>query len=262
MKKLKIILLTILLMPGINALAQKTINDEYPTAMGHLQINTPQVNLNTINYSETRTDTLKIYNVWNQKMSLSILNLPEHITCKLIPELLLPNQSGIVVITYDASKSNNFGPVFESISISTNDSVQLQKPLYIIANIVEDFSKLTAEQLQNAAKIKFENTTFNFGTIKEGEKIITDFIFTNEGNDELFIRKVKAGCGCTAANADKSQLMKNEKSFIHVLIDTKKRAGQFHKMVTVYCNDPEQSIITLNINGKVEKAEESDLPKK
>jgi hypothetical protein len=50
---------------------------------------------------------------------------------------------------------------------------------------------MTPEQLKNAAKIKFENTTYDFDTITEGQKIEHDFKFTNEGNSDLFIRKVK-----------------------------------------------------------------------
>jgi hypothetical protein len=253
MKKLILILISILLMPGFTALAQKSINEEYPTAMGHIQISTPQIAFNTIKNTDIMIDTLKIINVGDKEISMSFSDLPAHITCKLIPEKLSPKQKGIIVVTYDVPKSNYFGSVYERINISTNDSVQLQKPLDITANIVEDFSKLTPEQLQNAAKIKFENTTYNFGTVKEGEYIVTDFKFTNVGNNDLFIRKVKASCGCTATHIDKTQLKKDEGSFIHASVDTNGRAGQLNKTITVVCNDPDQTTITLFINGTVEK---------
>jgi len=250
-----------LLMSAYTSMAQKSINEEYPTAMGHIQISTPQITFNTIKNTDVMIDTLKIINVGEKEISMSFSDLPAHITCKVIPEKLSPKQKGIIVVTWDALKSNYFGSVYERINISTNDSVQLLKPLDITAYIVEDFSNLTAEQLQNAAKIKFENATYNFGSVKEGEYIVTDFKFTNMGNNDLFIRKVKASCGCTATHIDKTQIKKDEGSFIHASVDTKGRAGQLNKTITVVCNDPEQSTITLFIIGKVEKTTETQQNK-
>jgi hypothetical protein len=170
----------------------KTPADEYPTPVGHLRFKVPQVAFNNINNTDTKTDTVKMYNEWNQVMTISISKLPDYITCQLIPDQQLkPKQKGIVLVTYNAAKRNDFGYVNDRFSITTNDSVQPEKPISISANIVEDFSKMTPEQLQNAAKINFENTTYDFGTIKEGEKIEHDFKFTNSGNNDLFIRKVK-----------------------------------------------------------------------
>lgn len=239
------------------SMAQKSINEEYPIAMGHIQINKTQITFNTINNTDVRIDTLKIINVGEKEISMSFSDLPAHITCKLIPERLSPKQKGIIVLTYDASKSHYFGLIYERINISTNDSVQLQKPLDITVSIVEDFSKLTPEQLQNAAKIKFENTTYNFGTIKEGENIVADFKFTNVGNNDLFIRRVKPSCGCTATHIEKTQIKKDDGSLIHATVDTRGRAGELNKTVTVVCNDPVQSTTILSIIGKVEKISET-----
>lgn len=261
MKNPVLVFLALLLMSAYTSMAQKSINEEYPTAMGHIQISTPQIAFNTIKNTDVMIDTLKIINVGEKEISMSFPDLPTHITCKLIPERLSPKQKGIIVVTWDALKSNYFGSVYERINISTNDSVQLLKPLDITANIVEDFSNLTPEQLQNAAKIKFENTTYSFGTIKEGEKIETDFKFTNTGNNDLFIRKVKASCGCTATHIDKIQVKKDEGSFIHATVDTRGRPGQLNKTITVVCNDPEQPTITLFIIGKVEKISETPQKK-
>ncbi|HNW70179.1 MAG TPA: DUF1573 domain-containing protein [Bacteroidales bacterium] len=261
MKKTVLFFLVMIQMSVYTSMAQKSINEEYPTAMGHIQISTPQIAFNTIKNTDVLTDTLKIINVGEKEISMSFSELPAHITCKLIPERLSPKQKGIIVLTWDALKSNYFGSVYERINLSTNDSVQLIKPLDITAYIVEDFSNLTPEQLQNAAKIKFENTTYNFGSIKEGEKIETDFKFTNVGINDLFIRKVKASCGCTATHIDKIQLKKEECSSIHATVDTRGRAGQLNKTITVVCNDPDQSTIILSIIGKVDKISETPQKK-
>ena len=50
-------------------------------------------------------------------------------------------------------------------------------------------------------QIKFDNTTYDFGQIKEvNGKVTGRFNFTNTGNADLLLVKVAPGCGCTAAN--------------------------------------------------------------
>ena len=56
-------------------------------------------------------------------------------------------------------------------------------------------------------EIKFENTTYDFGKIKEeGGKVTGKFIFTNVGNEPLELTNVRPGCGCTAANYSKGAI--------------------------------------------------------
>ena len=45
--------------------------------------------------------------------------------------------------------------------------------------------------------IEFENLTFNFGSISQGEKASHSFRFKNNGKANLVISKVEGSCGCT-----------------------------------------------------------------
>jgi hypothetical protein len=193
MKKLSLVLFWALLIPGYTAWAQSDKSGEYQTPIGNLRFKSPQIAINNINTTETKTDTVRIYNGWNQLMTLKISNLPNHITAKISPEMLLPQQEGIILVSYDASIRNDFGFIHDRFTVLTNDSDQPEKMVDVSANIIEDFSKMTPTQLKNAAEIKFESLTYDFGTITEGEKVEKDFSFSNIGKNDLFIRKIKAG---------------------------------------------------------------------
>jgi hypothetical protein len=170
---------------------QKTEADNYPNPIGNLRFINSQIAIQNINNTDQKTDTLKMYNDWGKPMNLSFTTLPEYITCKAIPEVLNPKQKGYILVTYDAAKRKDFGYIYDRFSITTNDTNQAEKAISISANIVEDFSKLTPQQLKDAAKIKFETLTYNFDTLTEGKDIEYDFKFTNTGKEDLFIRKVK-----------------------------------------------------------------------
>lgn len=172
---------------------QKTPADEYPTQLGNLRFKTPSIGFNNVYTTEVKTDTVRMYNDWDKPMNLSVGTLPDYLTVKIIPEVLKPKQKGVIIVSYDGGKRNDYGYVNDRFILKTNDSIQPEKMISISANITEDFSKLTPEELQKAPKIKFDNTTYDFGTVKEGTKVEHDFKFTNEGENDLFIRKVKGG---------------------------------------------------------------------
>ncbi len=171
----------------------RTIADDYPNAIGNLRFSTGQLVFQNIPNDEKRTDTIKIYNEWTKPMTLTMDQLPVHMSCKAIPETLKPNQKGILLISYDAKMKNDFGFVWDRFFINTNDTLSPQKQMAVSANIIEDFSKLTPEQLANAPKIVFETPTYDFGTVMEGTSVTWDYKFTNTGKDDLYIRKVKGG---------------------------------------------------------------------
>jgi len=259
MKKIKVFLLAAMCLPAfiVNA-QQKPINEEYPSQSGHLRFNKYQVPFQNIKNTETKTDTLKMINTFSQPMTLSFKNLPDYFICKAVPEVLNPNQKGYILITFNAAKRNDFGQIYEYITLLTNDSGQTEKLINIMADIVEDFTKFTPEQMANAPKITIEKASFDFGTINQGDKIEHDFSFTNSGKSDLIIRKTKGSCGCTVGTPEKSTLKPGESTNLHVVFNSAGKSGQQNKTVTITSNDPvtASAVITLigNVNVKKDAA--------
>ena len=88
-------------------------------------------------------------------------------------------------------------------------------------------------------EIKFENTTYDFGKIKEeGGKVTGKFIFTNVGNEPLELTNVRPGCGCTAANYTKGAIAPGEQGYIEATYNPYNRPGGFNKNIRVTTNEP------------------------
>jgi hypothetical protein len=193
MKRIGCILFVLMVLQGFTARSQEknTGNNKYPNVFGHLLLSTRQLDFHNVIQSESKTDTIKMFNNWDQVMTISLKELPEYLSAKVSPGVLKPKQEGIILLTFDAAKRKDIGFMYDRIYFETNDSTEAEKPFSISMNIIEDFSKMTPEQMAHAPKIKFETTTFDFDTIREGDTIRTAFKFTNEGDSLLRIRKVK-----------------------------------------------------------------------
>ncbi|BDD04281.1 DUF1573 domain-containing protein [Aureibacter tunicatorum] len=116
---------------------------------------------------------------------------------------------------------------------------------------------------QQGAKINFEETTYDFGKIKEGDGPVEHkFVFTNTGNIPLKIESVRASCGCTTPAWSKEPILPGKQGFILAKYNPKNRPGQFHKSLTITSNaDP--ATTRVYIKGNVEakpKTLEDEFP--
>ena len=106
----------------------------------------------------------------------------------------------------------------------------------------------------------FEQTDFDFGTVKEGEKVKHTYKFKNTGSEPLIISSAKGSCGCTVPKWPSEPIAPGATGQIDVEFDSKGKPGKQTKRVTVNANTvPAQTF--LNISGNVEKDPNSPTAK-
>lgn len=120
------------------------------------------------------------------------------------------------------------------------------------SDLVTNPGNASGEAGASIAQISFVKTEHDFGTIKDGEKVFWNFRFTNTGNTDLILNKVKADCGCTAPEYPKTPIAPGEEGKIKVTFDSKGRPGRQIKKVTVLSNS-ERPTNVLTITALVEK---------
>ncbi len=116
-------------------------------------------------------------------------------------------------------------------------------------------SSLTAEEQAPAGpttEMDFDHTDYEFGTVKEGEKVSHTYSFKNTGKEPLIISSAKGSCGCTVPKWPSEPIAPGGVGQIDVVFDSKGKPGKQAKRVTVNANTvPAQTF--LNISGTVEK---------
>ncbi len=110
-----------------------------------------------------------------------------------------------------------------------------------------------------APKASMKQTEYDFKDIQEGKIVNHNFTITNTGGDLLKITSVRASCGCTAANPDKSELNPGESTDIKVTFNSSGRSGMQTKFVYVNTNDPANNEIRLKFTGNVVSSESSTI---
>ena len=109
--------------------------------------------------------------------------------------------------------------------------------------------------------IAFEEDTYDFGEVMEGEKVVHVYKFKNTGNEPLVISNAKGSCGCTVPDWPREPIPVGGSGEIKVQFDSKGKGkvggGPQAKKVTITANtDPANTF--LNIKGIVNKPAESE----
>lgn len=88
-------------------------------------------------------------------------------------------------------------------------------------------------------KISFERVYYDFGNIKQGEKVSYSFNFENVGGSPLIVEDAYAGCGCTVPEYDKKPIEPGKEDHIEVIFDSSGRKGNQYKTVILKTNTPD-----------------------
>jgi hypothetical protein len=105
----------------------------------------------------------------------------------------------------------------------------------------------------DAPVMTFEKVNYDFGKIKEGEKVHHEFKFKNTGKTPLIISNATATCGCTIPETPKDPIKPGAEGVIKVVFDSTGKSGLQDKVITVTSN-ANPAINDVHLTGAVNPA--------
>lgn len=103
----------------------------------------------------------------------------------------------------------------------------------------EENSKEVAKQDEMSKKypeITFDEKSYDFGQMEEGEVKQHEFTFTNTGDAPLKVLKAKPTCGCTVPSFSKEPIAPGDKGQMMVKFNTRGKHGMQNKSVRLTTN--------------------------
>lgn len=229
----------------------RTIEDDYRYSMGGLRLKANHLAFGNVTHTGKKDYQLEVINTSGEPLTLGFDRVPGHMRITFEPDVLKPMQKGVIRATYDASARKDWGMVIDRVYVSVNGESDRNYRLVVSANITEDFSSLTPEQMANAPVATVDDPEVNFGRLRQDQRFEHSFVLSNTGRSTLYIRKIKASCGCTAVQPEKKQVEPGESVQIKTVFNPAGKRGNQNKNVTIITNDPKHSNIILRIRGEV-----------
>ena len=89
-----------------------------------------------------------------------------------------------------------------------------------MADVATDAAAAPAAPVGPTTSIKFQELEYDFGTVKDGEKVTKVFKFTNTGKEPLVLTNVQASCGCTTPEWPKEAIAPGKSGEIKAVFDS------------------------------------------
>lgn len=107
------------------------------------------------------------------------------------------------------------------------------------------------EPLKGFGRLVFASTTLDAGITLDSENPELDFTFKNLGSGPVEIVNVKASCGCTATELEKTVYAPGESGSLHVVFDPKGKRGAVASNITITTDQKENAVQTLLVRAFV-----------
>jgi len=249
--------IVILVIKGEVVPREKTVEELFTFPVGSVRFESNHLAFTNIKKTEKKIRVMQLINTSAVPVKVEFDQLPAHLSLKANPETLKPGQKGIVEGTYDATKNAGWGNVSDMVKVKLNGVVQENVYYYISANLVEDFSSLSKEDLESAPVFKVDATTVDLGKMKGSTSKEVEFKFTNTGKKDLILRHVRSTCGCTAVQQGiaGAGIKPGQSSSIKAVFSSGGYKGNVTKAIYVYTNDPKNSEVVLMLKADVEQPE-------
>jgi len=229
-----------------------TVEEIYPINFDGLRLKMSQVTFSSITPTQKLTSLIDVVNNSDKLFVISFNQVPKHINAKITPEIIPINGKAVIELTYDAAVKDDWGFLFDRISVLINGNEYETNTISVSANIQEDFNALTPDQKLNAPKVEVDNATFDFGIIKSGDQASHDYVLKNNGKSNLIIHKVQPTCGCTIANLKSPIVKPGESTTISIDFNSEGKIGEQNKNISIISNDPSSPKFNLFIIGTIQ----------
>ncbi len=232
---------------------EKTLEELFTFPVGSVRFESNHLAFTNVRKTEKKIRVMQLINTSNSPVKVEFEGVPEHLSLKVKPETLRAGEKGIVEGTYDATKNQTWGNVSNMVRVKTNGVLQDNVYYYVSANLVEDFSGLSREELENAPVFKPEKTTVDLGKIAGSTQNEVEYKFTNLGKKDLIIRHIRSSCGCTAVQQgiQGQGIRPGETGSIKATFNSGGYKGKVTKAIYVYTNDPKNSEVMLMVTADV-----------
>lgn len=232
----------------------KPVN-KYTVAVGELSMKTTMLDLGTVKKGENKSGELEYANMTkeNHEVKLATRAADSYIINQVTLPSVKANEVGKFVFALESANTKLYGPieVYAYVEIDGKAVQDDAHKLTIKADIVEDFSKMTVEEKQQAPIMEMANN-INLGKVAAGKTLKTSFPIKNTGVNPLEVHRVYCADSNLRLKAPKP-IKSGKKGAVTVEINTKDmQPGAYSRELLVITNDFERSQQKVTVNFTVE----------
>ena len=249
---------TTLRIEGIVKPTAQELEKRYPYPAGPLRLSRAINAMGKITKGANKMSYLTGINAGDDSVKISFRDVPGHIEISSIPEIAGPGEKVTIPIYFDTNSTSYWGYLADSLTVVAEPLGKPEQQGSVRAEVsgvvVDDFSKLSKEDLDNAPIIVLEQDVADFGVVESNSKAECAVGLKNCGKTPLLVRDVYCEERGISIGCDKGEIAPGGSATITVKADTAKL--EYDMIIAnayIICNDPSNSQVFLRVAGEIKK---------
>jgi len=199
----------------------------------------------------SKGDQCTVANLSSKAINVSFSNVSEGLSVRVSPNPIPANGHATLYYTVQA-RQDKWGWNNYYATPQADQKSDPSKTICVRAFTADSFSNLTQQEKSRGSRPIFEESTFSFGHVKQGESVNATFVCQNKGASTLHIHKVDIDCEPNQVSAFKD-IPAGGKGEYKVSVNTKNLPkGEALVIVTLTTNSPIRPIVSLFIAGWID----------
>jgi hypothetical protein len=235
----------------------------YPYGIGDLKLQTKTLQYSKIYPGETSEESIRIRNEGKTPLKIQPVKTPDYLTVVISPDTLKPEETGEISITFHTDKIKKMGrtSTFLPFTAESAEKKQTEGVIHVAANIINNFSHLSAAEKAKAPVAQFSLTLLDFGKLPEKSGSIIPFIgiggkesesltITNAGHSPLLIYSVTSDDPRIDITGGRKELKPGASSTYKISIRPKEIKARLETYIHIVCNDPNGPVRLVKVTAE------------
>lgn len=232
----------------------------YPYSIGDLKLHTKTILFSSIRPDETQGENISIMNDGKASVALHLGKGPSYLTAEINPKTLQPGESGEITFLLDAHEAKRLGRISVEIPLVVEAAGKkaVTETISVAANIIDNFSKMTAAEKANAPIAELSGTLLNFGVLPDkgsiipliGGKVSGTVDITNTGKSPLMIHSFTTDDERIDISGGKKQIKPGTTATFKISIRPKDIKTKLEALINVVCNDPNGPVRLIKVTAQ------------
>ncbi len=195
----------------------KDYSQTHPYLIGQIRIDHDSLDFSDIHYGEKRVLNIDVVNQSGETYRPVIMHLPPYLQMKTEPQVLQPEEKGIISLTLDSEKLMYFGTMETCVYLSrfSGDKVGQENKIPVSVTLLPDFSGISENGMQNVPDISISKQQAKANK----NKVQQDITLTNTGHSPLTIHRLQVFHPAVGALLKKSILQPGESTNLRITVD-------------------------------------------
>ena len=235
----------------------------YPYSIGDLKLQSKSILYNSMRPGETSEERISIKNESETPIRIRLGKAPNYLKATVSSDTLHPGSTGLISVVFNTDAAKRMGRVSADLPVTVEYEEKKKKKdsdgtITVAANIINNFSKLSASEKAKAAAITFSSTQLDFGKLPEKSGGIIPFIggsgkesdsftITNTGKSNLVIYSVTCDSEVVDISGGKKELKPGASTEYKVTIYSKDIKTKLETFINVVCNDPNGPVRLIKV---------------